>query len=88
MRLNTAVLPSDTEDWTWQTIAHGAKSIMFFAYYSMNQGYEANGYGLVGLDGIPTERYSYLHPSNVYSLVYLSSYSHKWIHLLKISVFL
>lgn len=34
----------------------GAKGVWFFSYYVMNQGYEANGYGLVGLDSVVTER--------------------------------
>lgn len=56
IQLNVPVLPSDTEQWLWQTIAHGAKGVWFFSYYAMNQGYEAGGYGLVGLDGKVTDR--------------------------------
>lgn len=40
----------------WKTIAYGAKGLCFFSYYVMNQGYESGGYGLVGLNGIATDR--------------------------------
>lgn len=34
----------------------GAKGIFAYAYYPMSSGYESGGYGLINLDGTPTER--------------------------------
>ena len=56
MTINTQVTPAHHRDWIWSLIAHGAKSISVYAYYPMNTGYESNGFGLVNLDGTPTER--------------------------------
>eukprot|EP01105_Mastigella_eilhardi_P022671 TRINITY_DN5616_c0_g1_i1.p1 TRINITY_DN5616_c0_g1~~TRINITY_DN5616_c0_g1_i1.p1 ORF type:complete len:820 (-),score=161.63 TRINITY_DN5616_c0_g1_i1:77-2482(-) len=56
IQVNVPVTAADHRDWLWSLIAHGAKSIFFFAYYPMNSGYEAGGYGLVNLDSTFTER--------------------------------
>jgi beta-galactosidase len=50
------VTPADLELQTWGLIARGARAINYYAYYPMSTGYEAGGYGLVNLDGTPTER--------------------------------
>ena len=50
------VTPRDLEIQAWSAVARGAKSISFYAYYPMSTGYEAGGYGLVGLDGSRTTR--------------------------------
>ncbi|HSK08458.1 MAG TPA: beta-galactosidase [Vicinamibacterales bacterium] len=42
--------------YTWGLISRGARSISYYAYYPMSTGYEAGGYGLVNLDGTPTDR--------------------------------
>ncbi|GMV98691.1 MAG: hypothetical protein AMXMBFR83_30390 [Phycisphaerae bacterium] len=42
--------------WLWSAVARGAKAVNFYAYYPMSSGYESNGYGLIELDGRPTER--------------------------------
>ncbi|KAH3767542.1 cellulase family glycosylhydrolase [Pelomyxa schiedti] len=56
IQVNVPVTADDHRDWVWSLIAHGAKSIFFYAYYPMNSGYEAGGYGLINLDGTPTDR--------------------------------
>lgn len=51
--------PIGVEDhrlWLWSALARGAKAVNFYAYYPMSSGYESNGYGLIELDGRPTER--------------------------------
>lgn len=50
------VTPLDHRQWVWSLIARGARAINVYAYYPMNSGYEAGGYGLVNLDGTLTER--------------------------------
>lgn len=51
--------PVSAEDqrlWMLTMLSRGAKAINVYAYYPMSSGYEAGGYGLVNLDGTPTER--------------------------------
>jgi len=50
------VTAHDEEYWMWQVISHGAGEIAIYAWYPMSSGFESNGYGLVNLDGTPTER--------------------------------
>jgi beta-galactosidase len=50
------VTPADLELQTWGLVARGARAVSYYAYYPMSTGYEAGGYGLVNLDGTPTER--------------------------------
>jgi beta-galactosidase len=50
------VTPADLELQTWGMVARGARAVSYYAYYPMSTGYEAGGYGLVDLDGAPTER--------------------------------
>jgi beta-galactosidase len=56
MKLSVPVVGADLRDWMWTSIACGAKAVNIYAYYPMNAGYEAGGYGLVELDGKVTER--------------------------------
>ncbi|HLV02361.1 MAG TPA: beta-galactosidase, partial [Acidobacteriota bacterium] len=37
--------------WVSKMLSRGAKAINVYAYYPMNSGYEAGGYGLINLDG-------------------------------------
>jgi beta-galactosidase len=51
--------PVTSEDhrlWSWGLLSRGARAINVYAYYPMNSGYEAGGYGLINLDGTVTER--------------------------------
>lgn len=50
------VTADDHRRWVWALLSRGARSINVYAYYPMNSGYEAGGYGLVNLDGTLTER--------------------------------
>jgi beta-galactosidase len=50
------ITPDDLELYAWGAVARGARSISFYAYYPMSTGYEAGGYGLINLDGSPTDR--------------------------------
>ncbi len=50
------VTASDLRRWIWTCLAHGAKAVNIFAWHPMASGYEAGGYGLIGVDGSATER--------------------------------
>lgn len=56
MKLSVPVVGKDLRDWMWTAVACGARAVNIYAYYPMNAGYEAGGYGLVELDGKVTER--------------------------------
>ena len=51
MRIAEPVTGHDEAYWIWQVIAHGAREIAVYAWYTMNAGYESNGYGLINLEG-------------------------------------
>jgi beta-galactosidase len=50
------ITPSDLDLYTWGLISRGARAISYYAFYPMSTGYESGGYGLINLDGTPTER--------------------------------
>lgn len=50
------VTPDDQRTWIWSLIAKGARGVNIYAYYVMSSGRESGGFGLIGLDGKPTER--------------------------------
>ncbi len=50
------VLPEDLRFWTWNSIASGAKGILYWQYKPERLGNESYGHGLVELDGKETER--------------------------------
>ncbi len=50
------VTSDDHRLWAWGLLSRGARAINVYAYYPMNSGYEAGGYGLINLDGTLTER--------------------------------
>jgi beta-galactosidase len=50
------VTAADQRVWIWSAIAAGARAINVYAYYPMSSGYESGGYGLINLDGTPTDR--------------------------------
>ncbi len=56
LRVGATVTPQDERIWMWSALARGAKGINVYAYYPMSSGYESGGYGLIQLDGAPTER--------------------------------
>jgi beta-galactosidase len=56
LNVSPTVTPEDLRIWTWSALARGAKAIATYAYYPMSTGYESGGFGLVQLDGTPTER--------------------------------
>lgn len=56
LNVSDPVTPRDQRMWTWSSLATGAKGIFAYAYYPMSSGYESGGYGLINLDGTPTER--------------------------------
>ncbi len=56
MKVSQPVVGADLRDWMWTAVAYGARAINIYAYYPMSSGYESGGYGLVDLDGRPTER--------------------------------
>jgi len=56
LNVSDPVTPRDHRMWTWSSLATGAKGIFAYAYYPMSSGYESGGYGLINLDGTPTER--------------------------------
>lgn len=47
---------ADLDLYTWGMVSRGARAISYYAYYPMSTGYEAGGYGLINLDGTPTDR--------------------------------
>lgn len=54
--IGSEITPNDLQLWTWGMVARGAKAINYYAFYPMNAGYEAGGYGMINLDGTVTER--------------------------------
>lgn len=54
--IGSPVTSSDFDMWTWGMVSRGARAINFYAFYPMNAGYEAGGYGMINLDGTLTER--------------------------------
>lgn len=50
------VTPLDLVRYMWTAVSRGARGINIYAFYPMNAGYEAGGYGLIDLDGTLTER--------------------------------
>ncbi len=56
LRVNDPVTGAELTEWGWTAIAHGAKSIAYYAWYPMNAGYESDGYGMIHLDGTLTRR--------------------------------
>jgi beta-galactosidase len=56
MSVGDPVTPEDQRTWIWSLIAKGACGVNIYAYYVMSSGVESGGFGLVGLDGKPTER--------------------------------
>lgn len=56
LRVSAPVTAGDLTHWTWSAIARGAKGLNYYAFYPMNSGYEAGGFGLIYLDGRLTER--------------------------------
>ncbi len=56
MRVGLPVTPDDHRTWVWSLVAKGAKGINTYAYYVMSSGRESGGFGLIGLDGIITDR--------------------------------
>lgn len=54
--ISDPVTADDHRIWAWSAVAKGAKGINIYAYYPMSSGYEAGGYGLINLDGTPTDR--------------------------------
>lgn len=54
--VSPTVTADDLKLWTWSALARGAKAVCTYAYYPMSTGYESGGFGLVNLDGTPTER--------------------------------
>ncbi len=50
------VTAEDHRLWAWGLLSRGARAINVYAYYPMNSGYEAGGYGLINLDGTLTDR--------------------------------
>ncbi len=56
VNVSPPVTARDLTIWTWSALARGAKGINYYAWYPMNSGYEAGGFGLNHLDGTITER--------------------------------
>jgi beta-galactosidase len=56
LNVGDPITPADHRIWMWSAIAKGARAINIYAYYPMSSGYESGGYGLINLDGSPTER--------------------------------
>jgi beta-galactosidase len=50
------ITASDLALYTWGLVSRGARAVSYYAFYPMSTGYEAGGYGLVGLDGALTDR--------------------------------
>ena len=56
LMISDPVTADDHRIWAWSAIAKGAKGVNIYAYYPMSSGYEADGYGLINLDGSITDR--------------------------------
>jgi len=56
MSVGDPVTPDDQRTWIWSLIAKGARGVNIYAYYVMSSGVESGGFGLISLDGKPTER--------------------------------
>lgn len=56
LMISDPVTAEDHRIWAWSAIAKGAKGVNIFSYYPMSSGYEADGYGLINLDGTITHR--------------------------------
>jgi beta-galactosidase len=50
------ITPLDLVKYMWTVVSRGVRGINIYAYYPMNAGYESGGYGLIDLDGTPTDR--------------------------------
>jgi len=56
VNVSPTVTAADLRTWAWSAIARGAKGLAYYAYYPMSTGYESGGFGMIQLDGTPTER--------------------------------
>jgi beta-galactosidase len=56
VRVAGPVTAADVRFWGWAVISRGARAISYYAWYPMSTGYEANGYGMIELDGSVTDR--------------------------------
>jgi beta-galactosidase len=56
VRVAGPVTAADLRFWGWAVISRGARAISYYAWYPMSTGYEANGYGMIELDGAVTDR--------------------------------
>lgn len=46
----------DARFYGWQSVAHGVKGLHWYAWYPMTSGLESAGFGMAGLDGLPSPR--------------------------------
>ncbi len=51
-----AIRPEELAIWTWESIRHGAKGVLYWQYRKEAHGHEMGGFGLTGYDGEPTDR--------------------------------
>jgi beta-galactosidase len=56
VRVAGPVTAADLRFWGWAVLSRGARAISYYAWYPMSTGYEANGYGMIELDGAVTDR--------------------------------
>ncbi len=56
VRVAPPVTAADVRLWGWTMLSRGARAISYYAWYPMSSGYEANGYGMIELDGTITDR--------------------------------
>ncbi len=56
VRVAAPVNGADLRLWGWASISRGARAISYYAWFPMSSGYEANGYGMIDLDGTITDR--------------------------------
>ncbi len=56
VRAGAHVNAADLRLWGWLAMSRGVRSISYYAWYPMSSGYESNGYGMIELDGLITER--------------------------------
>jgi beta-galactosidase len=56
VRVANPVTAADLRLWGWAVVSRGVRAIAYYAWYPMSSGYEANGYGMIELDGRITDR--------------------------------
>ncbi len=55
--MSTRPAPGQVRAWSWQAVAHGADTVVYFRWRSCRHGAEQYWHGVLGHDGVPRRRY-------------------------------